>query len=276
MTKKRDAPPGGGTSPPASHSPDSRSGDQPAGRLADTNILLLGDICFDIGWYPEPDRYSSAFGLRRHDDQRQVVERALRGFVDRYVLPPWSLERLSDEIYGLWRDHEIEKRLADRERRFNDHFRRSARAYFQKKLKEMDDDTMLHAARMVRIATLRRRGRSLEDAVQGALTVTYGDLTQSEKRAARDRITNTTITGRRDRVPSERVLFLKRVAAVLERETGHPIRFSSYTDSRRRPKGASGRHYGPEFAVMQAAAAIAGHDGGNESLAMHIRRIRRP
>jgi hypothetical protein len=192
------------------------------------------------------------------------------------MLPLGSLERLSDEIYRLWREHEMEKRWADRERRFKDHFRRSVRAYFQKQLKEMDDDTMLHAARMVRFGTLRGRRLSYEDAAQGALTVTYGDLTQPEKRAARARITDTTITGRRDRVPSEMVLFLERVAAVLERETGHPIRFSSYTDSRIPPEGASGRHHGPEFAVMQAAAAIAGHDGGNESLAMHIRRIRRP
>jgi hypothetical protein len=235
----------------------------------DTNTLRPDDVCLDIG-------NGSAFGLRRHDCQRRVLERALAGFVDRCALPPGSLERLSDEIYGLWREHEVQKRLADRGRRFNDDFRRSVRAYFQKKLKEMDSDTILHAARMVRLGTLRRRGLSYEDAAQGALTVTYGDLTRPEKRAARDRITDTTITGRRDRVPSELVPFLERVATVLERETGHPIRFSSYTDSWLLPKGASGRHYGSEFDVMRAAAAIAGHDSGNESLAMHIRRIRRP
>jgi hypothetical protein len=195
--------------------------------------------------------------------------------VERYALPCGSLERLSDEIYRLWRDHERQKRLAERGRRFNEHFRRSARAHARQKLQDKDPVTLLHAARMERLETLRKRKLSREDAVAGAIAVTYDDLSAAEKRAARRQILVTTITGRKDRQASATVRFLKDVAAVLERETGHPIRFSSYADSLSLPEGASGRHYGPEFDVMEAAAEMAGEVFSNEALAAHMRRIRR-
>ena len=73
------------------------------------------------------------------------------------ALPSGSLERLSDEIYRLWRDHEGQKRLVERVRRFNENFRRSARAQARKKLQGKDPVTLLHAARMERLETLRKR-----------------------------------------------------------------------------------------------------------------------
>jgi hypothetical protein len=224
---------------------------------------------------PNADPNCAPLGLRRHEEGRQVLERALVEFVGRYALPAGSLERLSDEIYRLWRDHEWQKRLAVRERRFNEDFRHSARAYARRKLQDKDEDTLIHAARMVRYGTLRKRKLSREDVVRGALMITYQDLSSAEMRAARKQILVTTITGRKDRQASATVRFLKDVAAVLARETGHPIRFSSYTDSRPLPEGAPGRHYGPDFDVVQAAAEMAGDVFSNEALAAHVRRIRR-
>jgi hypothetical protein len=221
---------------------------------------------------PNADPNCAPLGLRRHEEGRQVLERALVEFVGRYALPAGSLERLSDEIYRLWRDHEWQKRLAVRERRFNEDFRHSARAYARRKLQDKDEDTLIHAARMVRYGTLRKRKLSHEDAVRGALMITYQDLSSAEMRAARKQILVTTITGRKDRQASATVRFLKDVAAVLARETGHPIRFSSYTCP---PEGAPGRHYGPEFDVVQAAAEMAGKVLSNEALAAIVRRIRR-
>ena len=274
MTKKCDASPGGEASPPVSRSPDSGSGNELADCLTDTKILRLGDVCFDIGWYPEPDRYSSAFGFRRHDSQRQLLERALRGFVDKYALPPWSLERLSDEIYKLWRSHEMQKRLAGQAERYDRNSDRWDRQYFRNKLADSDEDTLLHGAHMERYQTLRKRGLSRQRAVEGALSVSYGELSRREMQAARKRLVSTAITGRKDREPSLLVHYLERVAEVLQRETDHPIRFSSYTESRPPPTNAAGRHYGPEFDVMGAAAKIAGQALSNEALAAHIRRIR--
>jgi hypothetical protein len=212
---------------------------------------------------------------RRHDERRQILERGLVGLVERYALPPWSLERLSDEIYRLWRAQVGQKRRDDRKQRFDGDFRRSVRAVARGILKGKDADTLLHAARMERLKTLRKRKLSLRGAVAGAIAVRYEDLSIAEKRAARRQILATTITGRKDRQASATVRFLGHVAAVLERETGHPIRFSSYTDSRPPPEGAPGRHYGPEFAVMAAAAEMAGDVFSNEALVSHVRRIRR-
>jgi hypothetical protein len=233
------------------------------------------EVCSDVVLNHDADPNCATFGLRRHDERRQVLERALVGFVERYVLRAGSLERLSGEIYRLWRDHEGQKRLAERRRRFREDFRRSVRAHARKKRQDKDPDTLLHAARMERLKTLGKRKLSLEGAVAGAMAVTYEDLSVAEKRAARRQILVTTITGRKDRQASATVHFLKDVAAVLERETGHPVRFSSYTDIRPLPEGAPGRHYGSEFDIMQAAAEMAGDIFSNEALAAHVRRIRR-
>jgi len=235
-------------------------------------LLSRDRVCFDVTLNMDVDPHCYASGPRRHEEQRQILEHALVGFVARYRLPAGSLERLSNEIYRLWRDHEGHKRLNDRERRFNEDFRRSVRAHSRRKLKEKDKDTFLHAARMERFETQRKRKLSFDDVVTGALTATYEDLSVAEKQAARRQILVTTTTGRKDRQASATVRFLKDVATVLARETGHPIRFSSYTLP---PKGAPGRHYGPEFDVMRVAAQMAGRIFSNEALAAHMRRIRR-
>lgn len=223
-----------------------------------------------MGFNQDADPHCPAFGLRRHDERRRVLERALIGLVERNAVPAESLEHLSDEIYQLWRDHEGQKRLDERERQYNKGFGRSLRAYFREKLQDKDPDTLIHAARMVRYGTLRKRKLSHEDAVRGALTITYQDLSPAEMRAARRQSLVTTITGRKDRPVSVTVRFLKDVAAVLARETGHPIRFSSDTCP---PEGAPGRHYGPAFDVVQAAAEMAGKVFSNEALAAIVRRI---
>ena len=195
-------------------------------RLTDFYRFQPDTFCSDEGSNPDDDPHCATFSLRRHEAKRQVLERALVGFVERYALPSGSLEPLSDEIYRLWRDHDGQKRLAGGERQFNEDFRRSVRAHAREKLHDKDPDTLLHAARMERLETLRKRKLSSEAAVAGAIAVTYDDLSVVEKRAARRQILVATITGRKDRQASATVRFLKDVVAVLARETGHPIRFS--------------------------------------------------
>ena len=211
---------------------------------------------------------------RRHDKERQILEQALISFVERYQLPPGSVERLSNELYRLWRDHHGEKRRAAADQRYYDDFRSSARTHFERKLKENDKDTLLNAARTQRYRTLRNRKLSRPKAIAAALEVEYLDLSRREMLAARDQILSTTITGRKDRKASLEVRFLERAAEMLERETGHPIRFSSHTESRPPSEQAPGRHYGKEFDVMAAAAKVAGLTLTNEALAVVMRRIR--
>ncbi len=222
---------------------------------------------------------------RRHETRRQVVEEALRPFVARYGLLPEAITRLSDEIYQLWRHHERDKSLQARGRRFEVQFRRDARALAQRAARLPDRDEREHATRMVRLATLERRKVGSSKAIEGAIDTTFADLSTREKREVRWFLGRNWLPGSKVRIAALEVSYLKKVVAVLERETGERLKFSSRPPGARLPKHGddvgpdtaeelAGRHYGPAFAVVRAAAQMANYKLTNEALATLIRRIR--
>jgi class 3 adenylate cyclase len=194
---------------------------------------------------------------RRHEKKRQRVEAALRGFVARYKLPPDAVQRLSDAIYKLYRQHAIHKSLDEHERRFDAGFRRNVRALARRRANSPGPDAREYGAHMARLDTLDRRKVGRQKAVEGASAASWDDLSATEKRRARERLCKNVLPGSKVRQSAPEVEYLREVAALLEREIGRKIPFSSSPPAIKRPNNRGGRHYGPAFDVMMAAAEMA-------------------
>jgi hypothetical protein len=212
---------------------------------------------------------------RRDEEKRQRLEAALQLFVARYGLPLEAVRRLSDAIYRLYRQHDMHKSLAERDRLFDSRFRSEVRALAERTEKSPDADAREYAAHMTRLDTLERRNIGRGKAIDGASVTSWEDLSPPEKQRARELLRGNVLPRNNIRKPAPEVGYLREVATILEREIGRPISFSSAPPAIRRPNDREGRHHGPAFDVMMAAAEMADHGLTNEAMAMLIRRLRR-
>src|SRR5262249_16827277 len=160
----------------------------------------------------------------------------------RYKLRQETVGRLSDEIYELYRQHVAQKSLLQRQQRFDTGFRRDVRALAARTARSPSPDAREYAAHMTRLDKLERRKGGPQKATTQASAIHREDLSPQEKRRAKRLLGENVLPGKKVRQPALEVNFLRRVAAILERESGRRIHVNSFAPHVKRPAGRTGRH----------------------------------
>jgi hypothetical protein len=124
---------------------------------------------------------------------------------------------------------------------------------------------------MIRLDNLEKRKLGRGRAIEQASKVTWDELRPRERRKARQYLAGNIYPGNKTRQPAREVEFLRSVASLIEKATGHRIRFSS--TAAWHPANHE-RHHGVEFEVMMAAAEMAGRQLSNEAMARLVQRFR--
>ena len=218
---------------------------------------------------------------RQHaEEKRRRVDAAVQALAHRYGLPPEAAQAMSDGIRERYGDLVAQKLLDAQIRTYRRWVDPQLRALAIRSANASGSevsayvaDAREHAARMIRLEELERRNVGRGKAIEQASKVTWDSLSPRGKRKARLYLEHNALPTNRTRQPAREAEFLKVVAGLIERSTGHRISFSSA------PPGSTassvGRHHGPAFDVMMAAAEMADYQRTNEAMARRIQRIRR-
>jgi hypothetical protein len=224
-------------------------------------------------------RNSNKRPRQRDDAKRRGVEVAVERLICHCGLPVDEAQILSVGIYRLYRNLVTQKSLDDQIRGHRKSRHRAEEALAEKTAIASDREVPAYladmrefAAHMIRLETLEKRNLGRGRAIEQASKATWDELRPQERRKARQYLADNVHQGDKTRRPAREVEYLRSVVGLIEKATGHRIRFSSSAPGSHpanRP-----RHHGVEFAVMTAAAEMADLQLSNEAMARRIHRIR--